>query len=134
MRLNNMIIPEQYTNIGGVDMSNDVYPSYYKPFPTLKDYEKGYINRYFVQKINDLIITEVNKNKYNEISSTVYNKLSIRWIISGPKNNVYKNASGHAFTKNENIKGIELRPLTLLIQINKKHWVTGVSCSWRRQS
>jgi hypothetical protein len=51
----------------------------------------GYINRYFVQKINDLIITEVNKNKYNQISSTVYNKLSIRWIISGSKNNVYKN-------------------------------------------
>ena len=38
-----------------------------------------------------MTITEVNKNKYNEISSTVYNKLSIRWIISGPKNNVYKN-------------------------------------------
>ena len=51
----------------------------------------GYINRYFVQKINDLTITEVDKNKYNEISSALYNKLSIRWIISGPKDNIYKN-------------------------------------------
>ena len=25
-----MIIPEQYINIGGVDMSDDIYPNYYK--------------------------------------------------------------------------------------------------------
>ena len=86
-----MIIPEQYTNIGGIDMSNDVYPNYYKPVPTSKDYSKGYINRYFVQKINDLTITEVNKNKYNDIYTNYFNKLVIQWIISGPKNNVYKN-------------------------------------------
>ena len=91
MRLNNMIIPEQYTNIGGVDMSDDIYPNYYKPLPTSKDYLKGYINRYFVQKINDLTITEVNKNKYNDIYTNYFNKLVIQWIISGPKNNVYKN-------------------------------------------
>ena len=86
-----MINIKTYQNIGGTILDNQVYPVYFKPFPKTKDYSLGYINRYFVQKINDLIITEVNKNKYNEISSTVYNKLSIRWIISGPKNNVYKN-------------------------------------------
>jgi len=86
-----MIIPEQYINIGGIDMSDDVYPNYYKPLPTSKDYSKGYINRYFVQKINDLTITEVNKNKYNDIYTNYFNKLVIQWIISGPKNNVYKN-------------------------------------------
>jgi hypothetical protein len=86
-----MIIPEQYINIGGVDMSDDIYPNYYKPLPTSKDYLKGYINRYFVQKINDLTITEVNKNKYNDIYTNYFNKLVIQWIISGPKNNVYKN-------------------------------------------
>lgn len=86
-----MINIKTYQNIGGTILDNQVYPVYFKPFPKTKDYSLGYINRYFVQKVNDLIITEVNKNKYNEISSTVYNKLSIRWIISGPKNNVYKN-------------------------------------------
>ena len=86
-----MINIQTYQDIGGTILDNQVYPIYFKPFPKSKDYSSGYINRYFVQKINDLIITEVNKNKYNEISSTVYNKLSIRWIISGPKNNVYKN-------------------------------------------
>lgn len=86
-----MIIPEQYLNIGGIDMSDDIYPIYYKPVPTLKDYSKGYINRYFVQKINDLKITETNKNNYNNIYSNCFTKLVIRWIISGPKNNQYKN-------------------------------------------
>ncbi len=86
-----MIIPEQYINIGGVDMSDDVYPNYYKPIPTSKDYTKGYINRYFVQKINDLKITETNKNNYNNIYSNCFTKLVIQWIITGPKNNIYKN-------------------------------------------
>ena len=86
-----MIIPEQYINIGGTDMSNDVYPNYYKSVPTSKDYSKGYINRYFVQKINDLKITETNKNNYNDIYNNYFSKLVIQWIISGPKNNVYKN-------------------------------------------
>ena len=86
-----MITPEQYQNIGGIDMSYETYPNYYKPFPSLKDYSKGYINRYFVQKINDLTITEVNKEKYNSISKNYFNKLVIQWIISGPKNNQYKN-------------------------------------------
>ena len=86
-----MITPEQYQNIGGIDMSYETYPNYYKPFPSLKDYSKGYINRYFVQKINDLTITEVNKEKYNSISKNYFNKLVIQWIISGPKNNLYNN-------------------------------------------
>jgi len=86
-----MITPEQYQNIGGIDMSYQTYPNYYKPFPSLKDYLKGYINRYFVQKINDLTITEVNKEKYNSISKNYYNKLVIQWIIFGPKNNLYNN-------------------------------------------
>ncbi len=86
-----MINIQTYQNIGGTVLDNQVYPVYFKPFPKTKDYSLGYINRYFVQKINDLTITEVDKNKYNEISSALYNKLSIRWIISGPKDNIYKN-------------------------------------------
>ena len=86
-----MINIKTYQNIGGTILDNQVYPVYFKPFPKTKDYSIGYINRYFVQKINDLTITEVNKNKYNEISSALYNKLSIQWIISGTNDNVYEN-------------------------------------------
>ena len=91
MQPNNMITPSQYTNIGGIDMSYQTYPGYFKPFPSSDDYKTGYIYRYFVQKINDLTITEVNKNNYNEISDRYYNKIFIQWIISGPKNDEYKN-------------------------------------------
>ncbi len=51
----------------------------------------NFYDRYLVQKINDLTITEVNKENYNGISKNYYNKLVIQWIISGPKNNQYNN-------------------------------------------
>jgi hypothetical protein len=86
-----MITPEQYKNIGGVELSNQSYPTYFIPSVTKNDYSKGYIYRYLVQKINDLTITEVNKDKYNEIYSQYYYKIVIQWIVSGPKNNQYNN-------------------------------------------
>lgn len=86
-----MITPTDYSNIGGIDLSNQIYPSYFKPFPSQSDYEKGYFYRYLVQKINDLKITEVNKDKYNDISTQFYNKIFIQWVISGVKNNQYNN-------------------------------------------
>jgi hypothetical protein len=86
-----MITPDQYQNLGGDTLSDITFPSYYKPNVTKNDYTKGYISRYLVQKINDLTITEVNKENYNGISNNYYNKLVIQWIISGPKNNQYNN-------------------------------------------
>ena len=86
-----MITPEQYQNLGGNTLSDIIFPSYYKPIVTKNNYTKGYINRYLVQKINDLTITEVNKENYNGISKNYYNKLVTQWIISGPKNNQYSN-------------------------------------------
>ena len=56
-----------------------------------EDYKNGYIYRYFVQKINDLTITEVNKDNFNDISSNFYVKEYIKWVISGPENSEYKN-------------------------------------------
>ena len=87
----NMININKYQNIGGTILDNQVYPEYFKPSPSIKDYSKGYIYRYFVQKINNLTITEVDKDKYNQISSQLYNKLTIRWTITGSKENVYNN-------------------------------------------
>ena len=86
-----MITPQQYQNLGGDILSDVAFPTYYKPIVTKNDYTKGYINRYLVQKINDLTITEVIKENYNGISNNFYNKLVIQWTISGPKNNQYNN-------------------------------------------
>lgn len=72
-------------------MSSETYPTYYKPTPTSDDYSKGYFYRYLVQKISDMSIIEVNRDKYNDISTQYYTKIILQWIISGPKNNQYKN-------------------------------------------
>lgn len=86
-----MIIPEDYSDIGGIDILSDVFPIYFIPPITKDDYKNGYIYRYFVQKINDLTITEVNKDNFNDIPSNFYVKEYIKWVISGPENSEYKN-------------------------------------------
>jgi len=108
-----MITPEQYKNIGGVELSNQSFPTYFIPSVTKNDYSKGYIYRYLVQKINDLTITEVNKDKYNEIYSQYYNKIVIQWIVSGPKNNQYKN-------KILERKGVQEQNVQTLVENEKK--------------
>ncbi len=112
-----MITPEQYKNIGGVELSNQSFPTYFIPSVTKNDYSKGYIYRYLVQKINDLTITEVNKDKYNEIYSQYYNKIVIQWIVSGPKNNQYKN-------KILERKGVQEQNVQTLVENEKK--MTGI--------
>ena len=108
-----MITPEQYQNIGGIDLSNQIYPTYFVPIIAKNDYVIGYIYRYIVQKINDSTITEVNKDKYNDINSQYYNKIVIKWIISGPKNNQYKN-------KILDRKGVQEQNIQTLVKYEKK--------------
>lgn len=58
----------------------------YVPKPKDKDYEVGYIKRYFAQKVNDEAspIVEVSPTYFTKISnSPYYNSTSIRWKISG---------------------------------------------------
>ena len=58
----------------------------YVPKPKDKDYEVGYIKRYFAQKVNDEAspIVEVSQTYFIKISnSPYYNSTSIRWKISG---------------------------------------------------
>lgn len=55
------------------------------PKPTDVDYLRGYITRYFVQKVNDKNspIYEVNSDNYTKINNnTFYIGVSIRWRIS----------------------------------------------------
>jgi len=58
----------------------------YVPKPKDKDYEIGYIKRYFAQKANDEAspILEISPPSFKKISnSPYYNTTSIRWKISG---------------------------------------------------
>lgn len=73
------------------DVIQGTYPVYTKPFPTRDDYFSGYIQRYFVKKVNDNTIYEVSGDSYNTIINGLYSKISLVWRITGSKNDVFKN-------------------------------------------
>ena len=67
-------------------------PKSHIPTPTDKDYKRGYIVRYFVQRANDNFtpIFEVNSTEYNQLRRTsIFSSTSLRWRISGSPNPVY---------------------------------------------
>lgn len=58
------------------------------PTPSANDYARGYIRRYVVQHAGNNSIYEVSVDTYSSIPNRGYNKATINWYISGPKNNV----------------------------------------------
>jgi hypothetical protein len=73
------------------DIIQGSYPVYTKSFPTVDDYNRGYINRYFVKKVNDGTIYEVSGDSYNTIINGLYFKINLIWRITGSKTDVYQN-------------------------------------------
>jgi hypothetical protein len=84
-----MTVNDKYNELTGnkFDYLNITVKSFV-PTPTDKDYLRGYITRYFVQKVNDpnTPIYEVSDTEFNSLrSSAMYNTTSLRWRIVGPK-------------------------------------------------
>lgn len=73
------------------DVLQGDYPVYIKNIPTEDDYSKGYINRYFVKKVNDNSIYEVSGDSFNTIINGLYSKINLIWRITGSRNDVYQN-------------------------------------------
>lgn len=74
-------------------------PHPYLPHPSIHDYSVGYIDRYFVQKRNNPIVTIIEieesqyngttySDNYNAINSNIYNEATLRWMILGDENYV----------------------------------------------
>jgi len=64
------------------------------PKPTELDYQRGYIRRYFIQKMNDSLspIYELDYDRFGSYKSNPYFiSTSIKWRISGPKETKYDN-------------------------------------------
>ena len=74
----------------GLEQFNVFFPSTYLPTPQKKDYEYGWITRYFIGKKNQQIIIETNARDYNSTDQAFFVKGKIDWQISGRKNNLYK--------------------------------------------
>ena len=64
------------------------YIGTYIPWPTLKDFEKGKINRTFIEKRNESFIFEVNSKLaskiHRQMGEELYKLIKIEWYISGP--------------------------------------------------
>lgn len=89
----------RYAELTAIQFNNHTAPRYYYPSPSADDYTKGYIERYFVQKINEPnLIREVtqdaasNVNKDNRpgINKQLYRVLRLKWLITGNPENVRK--------------------------------------------
>jgi hypothetical protein len=77
--------------------SNSVLPNdkvdTYVPTPTPTDYSRGYITRYFIQKVNDKQspIFEINSKTYSRfVTNPLFVVCSIKWRLTGPKETKYR--------------------------------------------
>jgi hypothetical protein len=72
-------------------------PSTIVPNPTEDDYAIGSIDRYFVQKANDVngFVYEISLNTFEKLNENPnWNVEIVRWRISGPLNEVYNETGG----------------------------------------
>jgi len=72
-------------------------PSTIVPNPTEDDYAIGSIDRYFVQKANDVngFVYEISLNTFQKLNENPnWNVEIVRWRISGPLNEVYNETGG----------------------------------------
>jgi hypothetical protein len=66
------------------------------PAPTVEDYKRGYIKRYFIQKANDAegYIYEINSFGLLDFKvSPYFNSIVIRWRISGTNEEISESNS-----------------------------------------
>jgi hypothetical protein len=69
------------------------FPKTLVPIPSDYDYSNGFIERYFVQKSNDINghVYEVNKNVYAEhFENPFWKTETLYWRITGPIDTTYK--------------------------------------------
>lgn len=75
--------------------TKNAFPTPYYPYPLQKDYDKGFINRYFLKRENDRgYVIEISESEYADILNGDANYdvsrlqvIKILWKISGPLRN-----------------------------------------------
>jgi hypothetical protein len=91
-----MSINDQYKQLtkSRINSTRNVAVQSFVPFPTEADIKRGYIRRFFVQKVNDqnAPIIEVHNTNFIKISqSGIYNTASMKWRITGPIESLFDN-------------------------------------------
>lgn len=78
-----------YDSLTEVNVKDYVTPQQYYPQATQRDYEQGYVTRYFIRKANnpDDNIIEIDSTQWDQIGDIIddvlYLKTSFPWKISG---------------------------------------------------
>jgi hypothetical protein len=85
-----MINLDKYINLAGNTIPL-IFPRAYLFSANDIDYSIPYTRRYFVKKINDNDIIEVQGDNFKSLPSNIYQKSNISWKISGTQHNVIKN-------------------------------------------
>ena len=89
---------------------------------TEEDYTKGYVVRYFTQKVNDTnsSIYEISRNQFTSLkNSPYYTSVSLDWRITGEVNEIKKSNSASVRIASQTIPKISLY-LPNLLQFHKK--------------
>lgn len=90
-----------------------IKPFPHKPFISKQNVDAGYIDRYFIRKLNESIVLEIDESQYNlwnskKIDTNVYFATSISWFISGPIEDEVKVNSVKQGVRSKNLKQIQV--------------------------
>ena len=78
----NLTEANKYNSLKSIDSPFN-FAYYGKTLPTIDDYSRGYMIRYFVKRHFNDVITEVTKATYSKLGKEFYIKKEIRWKLSG---------------------------------------------------
>lgn len=81
--------PDSVRNIVSLGGFEFAKPATYIPTITQDDYDRGYIDRFFVARINYFDIIETSYKEYNITNTSYFIKTKIDWKITGPEFNTY---------------------------------------------
>ena len=54
--------------------------------PSQEDYDNGFVKRYFYKRKGSLTINEIDEKGFGDLDSPYYQKIELKWKISGPLN------------------------------------------------
>jgi hypothetical protein len=102
-----------YSSLRGLTNNSQTrfLPRFYTPMLTQQEKDQGYLTRYFCKKGNEYKYIEISKEDFNKLQSRsndiawdLYTPLSIKWLIKGNKEEVFKSNKGTVAFEEENKK------------------------------
>ena len=120
--------PNNVKTIVGLGSYSFVTPSTYTPTITVDDYDNGYIDRFFISRINYFDIIETNYKDYNTTNINYFKKIKIDWKITGPEFNIYIDktlqTTGVVNYNNLTIRNIQsyMPNINIILNNPKKFW------------